>query len=67
MTIVFPDRLFTYANGKQKYGCMLDPTLKYNIDHFLIKGVEVGHDAIIAVTGLEGCQPAGSKVLMSNV
>jgi hypothetical protein len=46
---------------------MLDPTLKYNIDHFLIKGVEVGHDAIIAVTGLEGCQPAGSKVLMSNV
>lgn len=55
MTIVFQDRWFQKYNGTYgRYGCFLDPTLKYNFDNFLIKGVKHGHDGIILITGLEG-------------
>ena len=55
MTIVFQDRWFQKYNGTYgRYGCFLDPTLKYNFDNFLIKGVKHGHDGIVLITGLEG-------------
>lgn len=55
MTIVFENKWFEKPNGTfGRYGCFLDPTLKYNFDNFLINGVKKGHDGIVLVTGLEG-------------
>jgi len=55
MVIVFEDRLFQKKNGTfQRHGVYMDDYLKYNLDNFLIKGIEKGHDGIMLVTGLEG-------------
>ena len=67
MTIVFENTWFEKPNGTfRRKGFFLDPTLKANFDNYLIKGVKSGHDGIVVVTGLEGCQPKGNKVLLSN-
>jgi archaellum biogenesis ATPase FlaH len=55
MTIVMEDRWFQKPNGTyRRQGFFLDPTLKYNFDNYLIRGVKHGHDGIVLITGLEG-------------
>jgi len=54
MVIVFPDTVFKKKNGKLRLGYYMDKILKFNIDNFLIRGVNRGHDAIGLITGLEG-------------
>lgn len=49
--------------GKHKF--KLDSNLKSNLDGIKDK-VRENWDFVIAVDGLEGCQPAGDKVLMSD-
>lgn len=62
------DEKFIYGTGnvKTNNSFFIDSTLKTNLDNFLIPAVAARWDGLFMVTGMEGCQPAGSKVLMAN-
>jgi len=66
MAIIFQDVQFKNQRGNIQQGFFMDNTLKHNIDEFLIKGVKQKFDGIVLMTGLEGCQPKGSKVMLSD-
>jgi len=66
MVVVFQDRTYKKKTGVLRKGFYLNSYIKYYADNFLIKSVENDNDAITLITGLEGCQPKGSKVMMSN-
>jgi len=62
--VVQPDTEFVYPSGWKRHGFYMDKTLKTNLDNFLIPAVAASWDGVGLVTGIEGSQPAGSKVLM---
>lgn len=80
MTIIFQNQTFV-KNNKSQQGFFIDPTLKHNIDTYLIQGVKKKFDGIVLVTGLEGtgkstfakqlaayCGSAfGKKLLLDNI
>ena len=55
MTIVYPNTLYFSPKGHKHFGFYLDENMKYNFDNFIIRGVAKNFDAVILITGLEGC------------
>ncbi len=46
--------------------CSIDSKYKKNLDMIKLELLKKDRDKLIILTGIEGCQPKGSKVLMAN-
>lgn len=63
-----PDGTYSYDHPKavRKMGFYMDGYLKANLDNYIIPAVKANWDGVLLGTGIEGCQPAGSKVFMAD-
>lgn len=60
------DKTFYDSKGNARQGFQMDDTLYYNLTNSVILSVKNKFDSVFCISGMEGCSPAGTKVLLAN-